>query len=247
MAMPWPRTAPAPARHRRVHAEPEAAPRAGMPSSLPGRTPPGHTHTPPGHTSLGRTPPFATVVQTQHTGRDGLVDPHDLWNYQARGETPTQRLDRCYAELLQEVRVAQTGVQLLLACLLTLAFTPRFADLTVFQQRVYLASLVMSAGAASMLIAPAPFHRILFQRRLKRQVVAAASRFILCGLLLLLLSLGAALLLILDLIVGSQLAAWFAGAITGWFAMWWFAAPLWSRLWWARRLSHTAPPPNRRR
>ena len=69
-------------------------------------------------------------------------DAHDQWNFMARRETPTQRLDRNYAEILQEVRVAQTGVQLLLAFLLTVAFTPRFATLTEFERGVYVGALV---------------------------------------------------------------------------------------------------------
>jgi Family of unknown function (DUF6328) len=244
MVLPWPRTANAPARHRRVHASPKAAvhasPKAAVHASPKAAARAGPPSGPP-----ERVPPITTALRTYHTGSDGLLNPHDVWNYQVRGETPTQRLDRCYAELLQEVRVAQTGVHLLLACLLTLAFTPRFAALTAFQQRLYVASLVLSAAAAAMLIAPAPFHRMLFQRRLKRQVVAAASHFMLCGLFLLLLSLGTVILLILDLVVGSQLAAWLTGAMMGWFATWWYAAPLWSRLWHARRLTRAVLPPDR--
>src|SRR5256885_441567 len=74
---------------------------------------------------------------------DESPDAHDQWNFSVRRETPTQRLDRNYAEILQEVRVAQTGVQLLLAFLLTVAFTPRFATLTDFERRVYVAALVL--------------------------------------------------------------------------------------------------------
>jgi len=61
-------------------------------------------------------------------------DRHDEWNAGARGETPLQRADRAYGEILQEVRVAQTGVQILFAFLLTLAFTSRFASITQFQR-----------------------------------------------------------------------------------------------------------------
>lgn len=172
-----------------------------------------------------------------------LVDRHDRWNYAARGETPTQRLDRNYVEILQEVRVAQTGVQLLLAFLLTLAFTPRFNGLNEFQRNVYVASLLLGAASTALLIAPAPFHRLLFQRRLKRQLVRASSRFALYGITLLMMALTSSLLLILDVVIGTERAAWLTGGMLGWFILWWYLAPLWSRV----RNRRTAYPPAHRR
>ncbi|GAA4533621.1 DUF6328 family protein [Amycolatopsis samaneae] len=70
-------------------------------------------------------------------------DAHDQWNFVARRETPAQRLDRDYAEIPREMSVAQTGVRLLLAFLLTVAFTPRFATLSEFERRVYVGALVL--------------------------------------------------------------------------------------------------------
>ncbi|HEX2262551.1 MAG TPA: DUF6328 family protein [Pseudonocardiaceae bacterium] len=157
-------------------------------------------------------------------------DAHDQWNFMARRETPTQRLDRNYAEILQEVRVAQTGVQLLLAFLLTVAFTPRFATLTEFERGVYVGALVLGAAANTLLIAPAAFHRLVFQRRLKRLLVLASSRFALFGLVLLMLSINSALLLILSVTVGPEVAIWITAGALGWFALWWYAVPLWSRI-----------------
>lgn len=171
-----------------------------------------------------------TVNEIETTYLDQPPDAHDQWNFTARRETPTQRLDRNYAEILQEVRVAQTGVQLLLAFLLTVAFTPRFATLTEFERRVYVAALVLGAAATALLIAPAAFHRLVFQRRLKRQLVLASSRFALYGLTLLMLSLGSALLLILSVTLGPELGAWFTAGALGWFALWWFVVPMWSRI-----------------
>jgi uncharacterized protein DUF6328 len=161
-----------------------------------------------------------------------IADPtptHDDWNYLARGEIPTQRLDRNYGELLQEVRVAQTGVQFLLAFLLTLAFMPRFATVSDFQRGVYVAALLLGAVASALLIAPAPFHRLLFRRRLKRTLVSAASMFTLCGLMFLMLSLVAALLLILDVVMGTVPAVWISGMVLAWFSTCWFLAPLYAR------------------
>jgi hypothetical protein len=155
----------------------------------------------------------------------------DPWSTVPDGETPNQRLARNYVELLQEVRVAQTGVQFLLAFLLALAFTPRFAACTDFQRHVYVASLLLGSAATALLIAPAPFHRLVFRRGLKRQLVHASARFALCGLVLLMLSLGASLLLVLDVVLGTVSAAWITGCVMAWFTLWWFVAPtlIWVR------------------
>ena len=154
----------------------------------------------------------------------------DQWNDPARDETPAQRIDRNYGEILQEMRVAQTGVQLLLAFLLTLAFTPKFGTLNTFQLDVYVLSLVLGATSTALLIAPAPFHRLVFRRRLKSQLVRASSHLLLAGLVLLKLALAAALLLILDVVLGRWQAVWITAAIVAWFSFWWYLVPLRYRL-----------------
>jgi len=175
-------------------------------------------------------------------------ESHDSWNFMARGETPTQRLDRNYAELLQEIRVAQTGVQLLLAFLLSLAFTPRFSSLGEFDRAAFVASLVLGAAATALLIAPAPVHRLVFQHRLKRQLVHLTSGLALSGLVLLMLSLSSALMLILDVVLGQEWAGMLTAGIVSWFSLWWYIVPLWLR--WCRGQSprvrkrpvHAGPP-----
>jgi hypothetical protein len=177
-------------------------------------------------------------------------ETHDSWNLVARGETPTQRLDRNYAELLQEIRVAQTGVQLLLAFLLSLAFTPRFGSLDEFDRGAFVASLVLGAAATALLIAPAPVHRLVFQHRLKRQLVHLTSGLALCGLVLLMLSLASALMMILDVVLGQQWAGVLTAGIVSWFSLWWYVVPLWLR--WRRGQSprghrrpvHASPQPH---
>jgi hypothetical protein len=156
-------------------------------------------------------------------------DEHDEWNAEARGETPLQRADRAYGEILQEVRVAQTGVQILFAFLLTLAFTSRFAAITAFQMHLYVLTLMLSAASAALLIAPAAFHRVVYRRRLKQHLVHAASRLALAGLVLL-LAMVSALLLILDVVTGLGPALVLATAALGWFITWWFVLPIWQRL-----------------
>ncbi|HEY0498804.1 MAG TPA: DUF6328 family protein [Kutzneria sp.] len=179
-------------------------------------------------------------------------ETHDSWNLIARGETPTQRLDRNYAELLQEIRVAQTGVQLLLAFLLSLAFTPKFGSLGEFDRGAFVASLVLGAAATALLIAPAPVHRLVFQHRLKRQLVHLTSGLALSGLVLLMLSLASALMLILDVVLGKEWAGMLTAGIVSWFSLWWYVVPLWLR--WRRgqsprmrrRAVHTAQLPRQR-
>jgi hypothetical protein len=158
------------------------------------------------------------------------VHDHDDWNAEARGETPMQRADRAYGEILQEVRVAQTGVQILFAFLLALAFQARFADITDFQRGVYVVTLMLCAGATALLIAPAAFHRVIYRRRLKQHLVRVANRLALSGLVLLLLSMVSAVLLIIDVVLGLAPAIVLAAAVLAWFTMWWFVLPLRTRI-----------------
>lgn len=143
----------------------------------------------------------------------------------SRDETTFQRLDRNFAEVLQELRVAQTGAQLLLALQLTLAFTPRFAILTDFQRGVYVAALILGSAATALLIAPAPFHRVVFRCGLKYQLVRASSLFALFGTGLLMLS----MMLILDVVLGTQPAVWITTGMMLWFCLFWYALPFWHR------------------
>jgi hypothetical protein len=158
------------------------------------------------------------------------LDEHDRWNAHVRGEGPLQRADRAYGEILQEIRVAQTGVQILFAFLLTLAFTARFRSITHTQRDMYVMTLMLCAAATALLIAPAACHRVVYRRRLKRFLVRVASRLALAGLVLLLLAMISALLLILDVVAGLTPALLLAAAALVWFVIWWFALPLWSRL-----------------
>lgn len=153
-------------------------------------------------------------------------DDHDEWNTSVRGETPMQRVDRAYNEILQEVRVAQTGVQILFAFLLALAFTTRFLTVTGFQRGLYVSTLMLCSGSAALLIAPAAFHRVVYRRRLKPHLVWVANRLALAGLAMLLLALVSALLLILDVTVGLVPAVSLAGIAFIWFCLWWVLMPL---------------------
>jgi hypothetical protein len=145
---------------------------------------------------------------------------------ESRGETVDQVLDRNVAELLQELRVAFTGVQILFAFLLSLAFTQRFQQLDGFDLAVYATALMTTALATMVLIAPVSFHRLVFRRRQKAALVIVADRLLLVGLALLIPATSSSVLLILDValgrgpaIVGSSLTA-LIGLLT------WYALPL---------------------
>jgi hypothetical protein len=131
-----------------------------------------------------------------------------------RDEPEWERLDRNFSELLQELRVAQTGVQILFAFLLGIAFQQRFRGLSDGQRSVYLATLVSAGCAAVLLIAPVAVHRFLFRRNLKDEVVAVASRLAAAGLLFLALSIVSAILLVIDVVAGTVPAIVLA-AVTG--------------------------------
>lgn len=158
------------------------------------------------------------------------VRDHDEWNAVERGETSLQRADRAYGEILQEVRVAQTGVQILFAFLLALAFQARFVSTTPLQRDAYAVTLMLCAAATALLIAPAAFHRVVYRRRLKLHLVQAASRLALSGLVLLMFSLVSAVLMTLDVVFGTGPAVIMAAATLGWFFTWWFVLPVISRI-----------------
>jgi hypothetical protein len=165
----------------------------------------------------------AVGADADHPERDAAWDRH------ARNESPTERLDRNWADLLQELRVTQTGVQLLTGFLLTLPFQQRFTQLSAAQHGVYLATVALSAAATVLLIAPVSLHRGLFRRHARRELVSAAHRCAMAGLGLLGLAVTGVTLLIFDVVSGPA-AGVIAGACT-------FVgvATLWGLLPWVQR------------
>jgi multisubunit Na+/H+ antiporter MnhE subunit len=119
-----------------------------------------------------------------------------------RKETPNERADRNWNELLQELRVMQTGVQILTGFLLTLPFQPRFADLDDYQRTVYLALVVTSVIATALIVAPVAVHRSLFRQQMKRHIVTLADRLTRVALAVLALVMTGASLLVFDVVVG---------------------------------------------
>jgi hypothetical protein len=153
-----------------------------------------------------------------------------------RNETALERCDRNLVELLQEVRVVQTGVQVLFAFLLTAPLAARFGELSGFQRTVYFASLLAAGAAAVLLITPTAYHRVLFRLGDKEHLVHVANRLTLWGLGFVGIAMLGALIFVTDLLFGSATTI-AVGAIASAGCAWcWFAAPL-------RRRARVSRPP----
>ena len=143
-----------------------------------------------------------------------------------RDETEGERLDRNLGELLQELRVALPGVQVLFAFLLTVPFQGNFQQITPFQEKVYFACLLLTAISAALLIAPTAYHRLTFRQQQKDRLVFLANRFSIAGLACLAMAMTLAVLLVTDLLFDALLAGLVAGLAAGLFALLWFVLPL---------------------
>jgi hypothetical protein len=150
----------------------------------------------------------------------------DSWG---RHETPEERADRRWSDLLQELRVAQTGVQILFGFLLTVVFQQRFTQLSATDRDIYTVTVLLGAATTGALVGPAAMHRLLTGHRLKPETVVVASRLTVFGLLLLLCTMASSLLLVLRLVVRDSTAGWLVGVMVVWFALCWFVLPLWTR------------------
>lgn len=127
-----------------------------------------------------------------------------------RDETLDERMDRNWNELLQELRVTQTGATLLTGFLMTIPFQQRFTELDGYQRRLYLVLVVLTVLATALILAPVSLHRELFRRRLKPQLVSAGNLFARLGLVVLALALVGVVSLLFDVVVSRQ-----AGQVVG--------------------------------
>jgi uncharacterized membrane protein YiaA len=143
-----------------------------------------------------------------------------------RAETEKERLDRNLEELLGGLRVALPGVQVLFAFLLVLPFQSGFPDVTDFQEKVYFVTLLCTAFASAMLIAPSARHRIRFRQDDKAYVVFTANRLTIAGLAFLALGMTGAILLVSDYLFSAVTAAIAAVLVGGALAWAWFVSPL---------------------
>jgi hypothetical protein len=127
------------------------------------------------------------------------------------GRRPSRStLTRNWDELLQEIRVTQTGVQILTGFLLTVPFSSRFEELTALQRGIYLAVLTGSVLTTGLVVAPVAFHRVLFRQRRRELLVEVGSRLAIAGLVLLSLTVSGVVLLVVDVVVGTT-----AGVVAG--------------------------------
>ena len=144
-----------------------------------------------------------------------------------RDETPIERADRNYNELLQELRVAQTGIQILFAFLLTIPFQQRFAEeVGTGLRQEYLATLGVTAMATALLIAPVTMHRLLFRQGLKPQLVTMADWLAKAGLACLAVAVLLAVFLIVAVVSAQSTAFWFVAGLGALFAVTWLIIPL---------------------
>lgn len=152
-----------------------------------------------------------------------------------RDETEEERADRMWQELIQEVRVAQMGVQILFGFLLTVVFTPKYEELSDTDQTIYIITVVLGACATGALIAPVSLHRLVSGRRVKPQAVRWAALLTMLGLLLLLATTCASLLLILRVATHDGFVPYLVAGVVAWYLLCWVALPMWTRY------RHTAP------
>lgn len=146
-----------------------------------------------------------------------------------RDESEAKRLDRNYGELLQELRVTETGVQVLFAFLLSIAFQQRFNQIDGFERATYVVTLLCATISTGLLIAPVAFHRLVFRQGLKDELVRITSRLAIAGASFLLLSVLGGVLLILDYVVGRAFAVIVVSVLALLFVALWVVFPLWRR------------------
>ena len=143
-----------------------------------------------------------------------------------RDESRLERLDRNTVELLNELRVAGTGIQVLFAFLLVVPFNTGFSRLSAIDRYIHFATLLCIAAAATLLIAPSIHHRILFRQAQKPYIVRVGSRFMIAAMVFLAFGLMGILIVISDVLFGGVTAA-IAGLLAGaGIGSLWFALPL---------------------
>jgi hypothetical protein len=159
------------------------------------------------------------------------------------GETEAERDDRNLAELLQELRVAGLGIQVIFGYLLALPCTRKFSALGPGQRTLYVATLVLAAVATALLVGPVAYHRVVFRRHLKRHLVGAANVMAILGLATVGLTVSAAVLLVVSYVVHGAPAAIIGVFVVCLFAGLWFVYPLTRH--WDSRPGPLGTPPDR--
>jgi hypothetical protein len=146
-----------------------------------------------------------------------------------RHESEDERVDRNVAELLQELRVASLGVQVLFGFLLSLPFTNGFSHLDHAQRVLYQASLFLAAGATALLTGPVAYHRIVFRRHEKQKLLAVSNALALCGLTAVALAISAAVWLVVSTVDSGAVVPVMAAVMPVVFVGLWVVLPLTGR------------------
>jgi hypothetical protein len=156
-----------------------------------------------------------------------------------RDESEDARLDRNLCELLQELRIALPGVQVLFAFLLAVPFQAGFRHISPFQEKVYFVTLLCTAVSAALLISPPAYHRMTFRFQQKRHLVTLANRLAIAGLAFLALAMTGAIMLVTDVLFGGVTTAVTSAVAGGTFFYLWYLMPL------RRRIRMTEDKPGR--
>jgi hypothetical protein len=148
----------------------------------------------------------------------------------AEGESKPERLDRELEELLQELRVALPGVQILFAFLLIVPFNQRFEQVTQLQRNVYFVALLCALASLVLFIAPTAYHRIRFRDYDKERMVFTSTWFSRVGLVFLAIALTASSFFVTDFLFGRAPALLVGLGAVASFGGVWFGLPLYRKL-----------------
>src|SRR6478609_8240546 len=146
-----------------------------------------------------------------------------------RDETEAERLDRNFGEQLQELRIVQTGVQILFAFLLTIPFQQRFTSLSDLQRSIYIVTLLCMTIATLLFMTPVAMHRMLFREGLKDFVVRHTDTLIGTGLFFLGAGIIGGVVLVLDVLLSHTTAFWIGGSLALLAIALWVVLPLTQR------------------
>lgn len=147
-------------------------------------------------------------------------------NQEVDGETPKERVNRELIELLNEVRVALPGVQVLFAFLLTVPFASGWKKTTELQQDVYVCAVVTAAVAAVFMIAPSSYHRLLFRQPHKEHMLFTSNKLLIIGMVFLAISICLCVFLVVDYVISIPWALGLTVGVALLIVVLWYAMPL---------------------
>jgi hypothetical protein len=147
-------------------------------------------------------------------------------DYTRDHESEAEKLDRNWNELLQELRVSQTGVQVLTGFLLTLPLQPTFADLTTLERNLYVAAISLSVLATGLLVAPVSMHRVLFRKGRKESLVEVGSWVAKAGLVALALASATVAAFVFSIVFTETVGLWVGAVTLAVFTLAWLVLPL---------------------